>query len=85
MIRVAARRSDGTKLKLNAPVNSLEEAWDLLHAELKANKIPAGALVAIQLTQSKQTGGGLQVLGEPRRRRRVDHPGSGELPEAAET
>jgi hypothetical protein len=64
MIRVAARQSYGTTLKMDAHVNSLEDAGDLLHAELKAKKIPTGALVAIQLTQSKQTGGGLQVLGQ---------------------
>jgi len=76
MIRVAARRSDGTKLKMNAQVNSLEDAWDLLHTELKAKKIPTGALVAIQLTTSKQTSGGLQVLGTPRARKRGRPPRS---------
>jgi hypothetical protein len=57
------RAGDGTKLKLNAHVKSLGEAWDLLHAELKAKKIPTDQLVAIQLTTSKGTSGGLQVLG----------------------
>lgn len=67
MIRVAARKSDGTKLKMDAHVQSLGEAWDLLHTELKAKKVPVAALVAIQLTISKQTSGGLQVLSRPRK------------------
>jgi len=76
MIRVAARRSDGTKLKMEAHVNSLEDAWDLLHTELKAKKIPAGALVAVQLTHSKETRGGLRVLGTPRAKKRGRPPRS---------
>jgi hypothetical protein len=58
MIRVAARRSDGTKLKMDANVGSFGEAWDLLQAELKVKKIPASTLTALQFTQSKQATGG---------------------------
>ncbi len=76
MIRVAARKADGTKLKLNAHVKSLGEAWDLLHTELKAKKITTDQLVAVQLSQSKQTTGGLQVLGQPVTRKRGRPRGS---------
>lgn len=70
MIRVAARKSDGTKLKLNAHVKSLGEAWDLFHTELKTNRIPADQLVAIQLTIPKQTSAGLMVLPRAKKARR---------------
>jgi hypothetical protein len=74
MIRVAARRADGTKLKMDAHVKSLGEAWDLLHSELRSKKIPTDQLVAIQLTTSRQAAGGLQVLREPPARKKRGRP-----------
>lgn len=64
MIRIAARMTDGRKLKMDAHMGSLAEAWEVLQTELKAKKV--APLVAVQMTVSRQATGGLRVVGSVR-------------------
>ena len=62
MIRIAARTTNGQKLKMEAKVGSLAEAWEVLQTEMKTKKV--APLVAVQLTTSRQPTGGLRVVEE---------------------
>ena len=62
MIRIAARTTNGQKLKMEAQVGSLAEAWEVLQTEMKAKKV--APLIAVQLTVRRQTTAGLRVVEE---------------------